>query len=66
MENTYDRLQALTKGQIALIHEKSVELLESYIRQLDSKTADKVRPSVLLDYELKVRQSTAQCPTGRR
>ncbi len=26
MENTYDHLQALTKGQIALIHEKSVEL----------------------------------------
>jgi len=42
--------------------EKSVELLESYIRQLDSKTADRVRPSVVLDYELKVRQSTAQCP----
>jgi len=45
--------------------EKSVELLESYIRHLDTDTADTVRPSVVLDYELKVRQSTAQCPSGR-
>ena len=45
--------------------EKSVELLESYIRHLDTNTADTIRPSVLLDYELKVRQSTARRPSGR-
>ncbi len=38
--------------------EKSVELLEDYIRHLDTNTADTIRPSVVLDYELKVRQST--------
>jgi len=44
------------------IGEKSVELLESYIRHLDTNTTETVQPNLLLDYELKVRQSTAQCP----
>ncbi|MDA3790298.1 MAG: trimethylamine methyltransferase family protein [Desulfobacula sp.] len=39
MENTYDRLQALTRGQIALIHEKSVELLEKTGFWFDSERA---------------------------
>ncbi len=39
MENTYDRLQPLTKGQIALIHEKSVEILEKTGFWFDSEKA---------------------------
>jgi len=41
--------------------EKSVELLEHYIRHLESSTAEAVRPNVLLDYDLKIRQSTGKC-----
>jgi LacI family transcriptional regulator len=44
--------------------EKSVELLEDYIRHLDSGTVDEFRPNLLLDYELRVRDSTAQCPSA--
>jgi LacI family transcriptional regulator len=43
--------------------EESVELLERYIRHADTDTTESVRPSVLLDYELKVRQSTGNCPS---
>jgi LacI family transcriptional regulator len=46
--------------------EESVELLERYIRHLDTDTTETVRPSVLLDYELKVRQSTGACPVARQ
>ena len=42
--------------------EKSVELLESYIRHLETNTTEAVRANVLLDFELRVRQSTAECP----
>ena len=44
--------------------EKSVELLESYIRQIHSESDEMVKSSVLLDYELKVRNSTGICPTA--
>jgi LacI family transcriptional regulator len=42
--------------------EKSVELLERYVRNMDDKTAETVRPHELLDYELIIRQSTGPCP----
>ncbi len=42
--------------------EKCVDLLECYIRQIKNDPAATVQSSVLLDYELKARQSTAQCP----
>ena len=42
--------------------ERSVELLESYTRHLDTDANETLRSHVLLDYELRVRQSTAQCP----
>jgi len=42
--------------------EKAVVLLDEYIQNLDTDTASVVQPSVLLDYELKVRQSTGPCP----
>ena len=42
--------------------ERSVLLLDDYIRQSESGSADEVRSDVLLDYELKIRQSTARCP----
>jgi LacI family transcriptional regulator len=45
--------------------EKSVELLESHIRHVETNSAETIRPNVLLDYELKVRQSTSECPFGR-
>jgi LacI family transcriptional regulator len=41
--------------------EKSVELLDSYIQQINSETAETVQSNVVLDYELKVRQSTGEC-----
>jgi LacI family transcriptional regulator len=44
--------------------EKSVELLEDYLRHLDTDTTNVVQPSVLLDYELKIRQSTGRCPSS--
>ena len=46
--------------------EQSVELLERYIQHADTETTETMRPNVLLDYELKVRDSTAQCPSGAR
>mgnify|MGYP001825467749 CR=1 FL=1 len=45
------------------IGEKSVELLEEYVRRARGGSADALRPDVLLDYELRIRQSTARCPT---
>jgi LacI family transcriptional regulator len=42
--------------------EESVRLLERHIRQSNSTSSETVRPSVLLDYELRVRQSTGPCP----
>jgi len=48
---------------LRLMGEKSVELLENYIRQTEAGTADTVRSDLLLDYELKVRQSTGKFPT---
>ena len=44
--------------------EKSVELLESYIRQVHDDSDQTVQPNVLLDYELKVRQSTGPCSSA--
>ncbi len=46
------------------IGEKSVELLESYIRQINNESDETVQSNVLLDYELKVRQSSGMCPTA--
>lgn len=46
------------------IGEKSVELLESYIRQINNESDETVQSNVLLDYELKVRQSSGTCPTA--
>ena len=45
--------------------EKSVELLDSHLRQLELGTSDNVRTSMILDYELKIRQSTGSVPTTR-
>jgi len=43
--------------------EESVQLLERHIRQMNNESAEVVRANVLLDYELKVRQSTGPCPS---
>jgi LacI family transcriptional regulator len=40
--------------------EQSVELLERYIQHAETDSTETIRPNVLLDYELKVRQSTAE------
>ena len=40
----------------------SVELLDTYIRQNESDAPDNLQPKVMLDYKLKVKQSTAPCP----
>ena len=45
--------------------EESVELLVRYIRQINDESHEKARPNVLLDYELKVRQSTGICPSRK-
>jgi len=45
--------------------EKSVELLESYIRQINNESDETVQSNVLLDYELKVRQSSGTCPIAK-
>ena len=45
------------------IGEKSVELLESYIRQINNESDETVQSNVLLDYELKVRQSSGTYST---
>jgi LacI family transcriptional regulator len=42
--------------------ENAVDLLDRYIRQINGETAETVQPNVLLDYELRVRQSTGPCP----
>ena len=41
--------------------EKAVEVLEHYVRQMDNEPLETMQSSVLLDYELKIRQSTATC-----
>jgi len=46
--------------------EESVELLDRYIRQINDESDEKVQPNVLLDYELRVRQSTGPCPSDDR
>lgn len=46
--------------------EQSVELLERYIRHMDSDSTDSVPSIVLLDYELIERQSTGPCPYDRQ
>ena len=43
--------------------EKSVDLLDRYIRHTSEDPDEKVNPIVMLDYELKVRQSTGPCPS---
>ncbi|MFQ5983599.1 MAG: LacI family DNA-binding transcriptional regulator, partial [Woeseiaceae bacterium] len=45
---------------LRLMGEESVDLLASYIRHVDSGNGETMRPHVLLDYELKIRQSTAE------
>ena len=46
--------------------EECVELLATYIQHTDAGNGGGLRPHVSLDYELRIRQSTAQCPSGRR
>ena len=41
---------------------ESVHLLERHIRQINNESAEVVRSNVVLDYELRVRQSTGPCP----
>jgi len=45
--------------------EESVELLDRYIRQTNNESGEKVQANVLLDYELRVRQSTGPCPVNK-
>jgi LacI family transcriptional regulator len=45
--------------------EKSVELLERYVRHMDDGTLGEVEPAVSLAYELVERQSTGPCPYDR-
>ena len=47
---------------LRLMGERSIELLENYIRQTEAGSAETVRSDVLLDYKLKVRQSTGPRP----
>lgn len=42
--------------------EKAVELLERYVRKMDNEPLETMQAIVLLDYELKIRQSTGPCP----
>jgi len=42
--------------------EKAVELLERYVRKMDDEPLETMQAVVLLDYELKIRQSTGPCP----
>jgi LacI family transcriptional regulator len=42
--------------------EKAVELLERYVRKMDDEPLETMQAIVLLDYELKIRQSTGPCP----
>ena len=46
--------------------EKSVELLERYVRKMDDEPLESMQAIVLLDYELKIRQSTGTCPFDNR
>ena len=45
--------------------ENSVELLDRYIRHSSGETDEEVQTNVLLEYELRVRQSTAPCPAKK-
>jgi len=45
--------------------EESVELLDRYIRQIENESDEKFQANVLLDYELKVRQSAGPCPANK-
>jgi LacI family transcriptional regulator len=45
--------------------EKSVELLERWIRRMDDDSLNEVEPSITLAYELVERQSTGPCPYDR-
>jgi hypothetical protein len=45
--------------------EKSVELLERWVRHMDDDTLEEVEPSETLAYELVERQSTGPCPYDR-
>ena len=46
--------------------EKAVELLERYVRQMNNEPLDAMQAMVLLDYELKIRQSTGACPFDKK
>lgn len=45
--------------------EKSVELLSNSILQTEANVPANIQPKIMLDYELKIRQSTAPCPTPK-
>ncbi len=47
---------------LAAMGEEAVALLDSYLRQIESDSPVDIRPSVMLDYQLRVRQSTGPCP----
>ena len=51
---------------LRLMGKESVHLLENYIRQADAGSPESVRADVLLDYELKIRQSTAPPPKNNQ
>lgn len=52
-----------TVGQpLRAMGEKSVELLERYVRHMDDDTQDEVEPAISLGYKLVERQSTGPCP----
>jgi len=46
--------------------EKSVELLERYVRHMDDDTLEEVEPAISLGYKLVVRQSTGPCPFDKQ
>lgn len=52
-----------TVGQpLRAMGEKSVELLERWVRHMDDDTQDEVEPAITLGYKLVKRQSTGPCP----
>ena len=46
--------------------EKAVELLERYVRQINNEPLETMQAMVLLDFELKIRQSTDTCPFDKQ
>jgi hypothetical protein len=42
--------------------ESAVEELERFVRQMNNDSIESMQAMVLLDYELKIRQSTGTCP----